>query len=652
MAYTLEQLQKMGAQPVAPTIAPTPTPSPSAIGAGMTFEQLQKMGAQPVSAPAPTPAIPTPAPQEDGLLKSIIKSPIKELLVKPAIRTGQAIGSLGVQAFGSEEMKRRGEEYLSKDQEVDIPILGKYKIEAVKPGMEGIEQIGGEALKAGSWLTGGKGVATVGKSFLGKRLGTAVAQGVGAGATGGAMYGGGQAMEEGGDIGDIAKGTAAGAAIGGIAGGAVPLVAQGATKLIKGVGGKVAEIPGKVVSKVEAMNQPEHIKKAISTGVDENIVDFVRTAGPKEKSLFSKMVDIAETAGKDLRSRERAIQVPGKEISEGYAGHLIKTKDLGTTQTNRVINSLDNNTPVDVSNVFYTFLNDLKDRGIQVAKTRKGIQLTSKGSIPEGDMSAFKLMYDMLAPDDNGQVLRTYRGLHTARQRIFKELNLAKVRQQPFSDDVGAYADHFRALLADPIDTATKGKYRVAQRTTADAMTALRDFSQLLGYKGDIEKITTKDLKSGETFMRVFGNASDRPLGVLDNVIQTAEKYGYKGKTNVYDLLRMADILENAYGTAQTRSLRGQVGRGALDAVSEATGAATEAAQGNVFGLGARAIKAVLGKSKDDQIRALKELIQKEAGSPTVFGKKVPVEKSVAKVATARYNKPVSKKPAIPKITK
>jgi len=70
----------------------------------------------------------------DGFLKSLIKEPIKTLLVKPAVRTAQALTAIPTYAFGSEEYKRKMDIALAKDQEIDVPILGKTRSIRYKTG--------------------------------------------------------------------------------------------------------------------------------------------------------------------------------------------------------------------------------------------------------------------------------------------------------------------------------------------------------------------------------------------------------------------------------------------------------------------------------------------------------------------------------------
>jgi hypothetical protein len=112
-----------------------------------------------------TPKIVQPE-EQDGFLKTLVKSPVKSLLVKPAYRAAQALVAAPVYAFGGEESKAKMDRILSQDQKFKTP-LGTYDIEAAKPGVAGAKQVAGEALEAGSYLIGGGGVSAAAKRAVG-----------------------------------------------------------------------------------------------------------------------------------------------------------------------------------------------------------------------------------------------------------------------------------------------------------------------------------------------------------------------------------------------------------------------------------------------------------------------------------------------------
>jgi len=240
----------------------------------------------------------TPTPQ-DGFLKSLIKDPIKTLLVKPAIRTAEAVGSLGVRAFGGEEANRRLDEYSRQPHEYNVPILGKYNIEPVKPGFAATKQIAGETLKAGSYLYGGGTAGALTKPTLG----TLVREGAKVGGAGGAMYGGGQALEEGKSLPTALGSAAVGGAVGAVAGATVPLAFAGVSKAIRatGRGAQYAASP-RSAKVTEAVNDLEDTYLDINRG-------WVQTRKASEKA--SRVTEIKNRSGTTGRTPERVLAESG-----------------------------------------------------------------------------------------------------------------------------------------------------------------------------------------------------------------------------------------------------------------------------------------------------------------------------------------------------
>lgn len=109
---------------------------------GLSVEQIVAFEAGNTPAPAPQP--------QKSLLRTIVEDPVKTLVVKPAVRFGQAAGSLVAGALGVSPEK------LQETARKDVTI-GGITIEGQKPMFEGgASQILGDAAKATSYLyTGG-----------------------------------------------------------------------------------------------------------------------------------------------------------------------------------------------------------------------------------------------------------------------------------------------------------------------------------------------------------------------------------------------------------------------------------------------------------------------------------------------------------------
>lgn len=168
----------------------------------------------------------------DSFVSSLIKDPIKTLIVKPALRTSQAIAGLAGAITGNEALKNNAQ----NDITFDVPVLGKYLIPGLKPvGEGGVSQIAGEAFDTASYLVpAGRAEKAGAALFKGKALKT-IGSGALAGAQFGALSGAGKALQDEPTLSHVLESTLigglAGGALGGVTGGAF----AGGSKLIRGV---------------------------------------------------------------------------------------------------------------------------------------------------------------------------------------------------------------------------------------------------------------------------------------------------------------------------------------------------------------------------------------------------------------------------------
>lgn len=115
-------------------------------------------------------------PQEqDGVIKSMAKDVANTLVVKPAIRLGQALAAPIVSAFGNDQQKENYRKLVSEP--TNVPFFGEIQGQKAL-GEGGSQQILGEALKTGSYLAGGGSGGVAGKLGLTgiKKVGTMAAE--------------------------------------------------------------------------------------------------------------------------------------------------------------------------------------------------------------------------------------------------------------------------------------------------------------------------------------------------------------------------------------------------------------------------------------------------------------------------------------------
>lgn len=374
-------------------------------------------------------------------------------------------------------------------------------------------------------------------------------------------------------------------------------IAEGAGRTIKRAVTRPIDAAGEALAKSSRLRTlPQAEAEAVRSGLDEAVVDFIQTSLPEDRKLYRQMLDIYETNKTTRRIAKQHKEIPGESILQRVtyiSGQLEKEgKELG-----KVVDSMPDRI-VNVQPELDEFVKILESRGVEVGINDAGENiLINTGTAVTGDMPAYQLMYDLIK---SGRV-DSPKQLHGIRSRIFKEFDLAKSRQQPFSGDAENVAEVYRNILSKPLNTINP-KYGEVSDKYRELIGPLQDFTKLIQYKGDIEKIGEKTLRTGEVARRVLGNASDRPTSVIQGLDEIAQKYGFTSDTSVMDQIRFADDLEKLFGTTQTTSLEGGVRAGVEQA-------AVDAAEGGIRGVALRAIKNVLGRTQKEQIEALRKLL-------------------------------------------
>lgn len=168
-------------------------------------------------------------PQQKGMLRSMIEDPLKTLLIKPAARTAEALGRIGL--FGS-TIARGYQEMAGQPQ-----TFGGITVEPQKAlGEGGGKQILGDIAKTTSYLyTGGELPTVAGQTLKGQVLRGALT-GAKTGAIGGGVYSFGEAIQQAeNQPSDVAYqtlfGTGLGALSGALLGGAIPATVKGAQSI-------------------------------------------------------------------------------------------------------------------------------------------------------------------------------------------------------------------------------------------------------------------------------------------------------------------------------------------------------------------------------------------------------------------------------------
>ena len=361
-------------------------------------------------------------------------------------------------------------------------------------------------------------------------------------------------------------------------------------------------------------------------GFEKSFVDFLEKATPDDQDAFRKMLGLAEQNKGEFKVTTRPIEIPGEDLTS-RAKFLFDERGKAGALKDAAIKAMPDK-PIDITPSYDEFLKSLEGKGI---KLKDDGSLDFRRSTLSGsqDGSMKTLIEDLvndLRPNSSGQVVRTPSRIDEIRQKLFSLLDLGK-KQGSLPDAATALLENVRKTLKAPLDelSSTMGlKYTEAAEAYAKYTESLGEFTKLLGYKGSMDEITEQALRAGEILNRVLGNASARPNEVLQKLVDLTTELGYKGGDPL-EQVRFADILEDIFGTTQTRGLKGEVTRGVGDAL-EAVGVVQNLATGNIKGAVGAVGKKLFGIDKEKQIKALKDFLEmlKGKGKSTLEDVEVP----------------------------
>lgn len=316
----------------------------------------------------------------------------------------------------------------------------------------------------------------------------------------------------------------------------------------------------------------------IKNGADERIVNVMEKATPEEIKVYSELVSQAKL--KELDPTPNTAQpkvIAGREFLKPIEHIINKRKEVGT-KLGEARKNLSQTREVDTKPAFRNFHEYLKTK-YQVQFDKDGKIIPETGTLATGDVPQIQKLYDQLRSDK----LNSQAELDQWLQRSLKDYDLVQKREQTFSEEVPRIAEFARSQVSElmPPD------YNALRTQYAQLSKPLTDFTKLVGYKGDLDKLTAKELKTGEVALRILGNAADRPQSVIDDVLETATANGYVSNIDLNRLIYITDQLEDLYDITPSRGFSGSATRGINQS---SAGTAMDAATMNIGGLFDRAM--------------------------------------------------------------
>lgn len=558
-----------------------------------------------------------------ALLKGVVLDPAKALLVKPAIRVGQAVGQVGLEAAAAlsdnpeiAKARDRGRENIGKDTQTPVG-----NIEGVKAfGEGGGKQIVGEGIEAGadiaSLATGG-GTA---KSILApKTILTGAAKGAlkgaASGATYGALHGVSKGLQDNKSGGDIALQGAKEGAIGGIFGGVIGGVSGAIAGGLRGRALRKAELQdlvdnGEIGNKKLAEFNPETLKKdpiaveAAKQGVKDSDIAVIKTMSPADKQKAIQMLDLTIARGNNKKILERPLDIVGK-TTLAPVKVVSDTLKKASMELDTVASGLKGQTVDKLDDVVASVNDDLS--GIGATTGPEGVDFT--GSSLEGVGSSESVINNVYKRIQNA---KDAADLHNIKRYIDNNVDYGSS-----SGGLGGEAESilkgWRHTIDGALDTQFP-EYNRVNTVLSENIGQMNNLYQILGKKFRVND-PLSEIKAGTVAAKILSNSQNRGdvLRTLNGLQETARKYGYTGSDDVINQVLFADSLEEMFGTNAERGLQGTTER----AIEQATGVTKDLSRGNIVGAGIKAIGQNINKIRgiDDEgkIKALRALLSASA---------------------------------------
>ena len=401
----------------------------------------------------------------------------------------------------------------------------------------------------------------------------------------------------------------------GLTGGVIPKIALPKIKLLKSSNKTLNALgeaaPERVLKSFEKKLGDDHftprifgmVKSARKQGFDDSVTTMIANASPNTKRRMLKQVSIVEAGKGDARAKAltRTADEAGDALLKQIDFVKGNNKQAGQ-QLNRVAKGLKNK-EVNLDEPVNKFLNDLDELGVTFDDKGKP---DFTGSQIEGVTPAESLI--------NKIALRIKRNptpdaleAHQFKKFIDENVSFGKSAAEGLSGKTESVVKSLRKGVNDSI-SGVSDSYKQANKQFSDTIKTLDELQDVAGRKLDFSG--PHAAKAAGTLLRSQTNntkARANLLTAIENLEDTAKKYGGSFDDDILSLSIFADELDAVFGSGARTSLRGEVGKAGVDAAIDISQMTIPGA----LAVGAKAVtKRARGINEKNQLKAIKNLLK------------------------------------------
>lgn len=336
---------------------------------------------------------------------------------------------------------------------------------------------------------------------------------------------------------------------------------------------------GKVVADKKAQT-------LLRQGIEDTDVAIMQSFSPADKKAAQEMVSIAKETARTGIPNQRQQEVVGKAFMQ-------RVKDVETLNRNAggqiddIARTKLSGQQVNAAKATDQFFNQLERDGVDIdalrlASSKEEIAQAFEGSAYEGldtVQRTLKTVLKRVDPDLGGANMDGL-ALHRAKRFIDNQVTYGK-NAEGLVGDAERLLKGLRSSIDDVLDT-TFPDYNKANVQYRDSIQALDEVRRLIG-RDFVGSNDIANLRAGEVMNRLLGQASAKPMSTLQNLENTARRYGSTYQDSIIKQIRFADLLDDIYQTVPKGSLQGRVTGGVAEGINQGVGFMNRMRQGGLI---------------------------------------------------------------------
>lgn len=343
-------------------------------------------------------------------------------------------------------------------------------------------------------------------------------------------------------------------------------------------------------------------KEAKNQGMNELTISMIESSSKADKKAMRKAIDNLK-AGRVSRTAsitKRPGDAAGDVLKQRYDA-VRKINRRAGEEVDAAARGLKGN--ADLSEAYSGFTDKLLDYGVNVIRGKDGkLRGIYENSILADSKSSQNILNKFLALSEKTNV--PAKQAHLLKKRLQKLIDFEskKSNRTVMQDAESALNDLQRGI--NGVLRKSSQKYAAANDKFSDTIEAIRDFEKVAGRSFDPGSKNASGSLSRTARKMMSNQVSREPaIDAINNLEQTAKKYGSKFDDDILKQVAFMDDLETLFGSSAPASFGGQIEKAASRAIrGDGMGLIAEAAEAGV--------KKYKGINEENLIKAIEELLK------------------------------------------